>query len=251
MAGSSLRQVAIRGHDAPALAARVAALDWERLAAELDRDGHALTAKLLTRDECRAIARGYADETLFRSRVVMASHGFGQGEYRYFAYPLPQSVAALRAALYPPLAAVANRWNERLGVATRYPAARAAFLARCHAAGQRRPAPLLLHYGPGDYNCLHQDLYGECVFPLQTAVLLSQPGEEFTGGEFVLTERRPRRQSRVEVVPLAQGDAVLFAVHHRPVAGSRGAYRAELRHGVSHLRSGERLTLGIIFHDGR
>ena len=206
---------------------------------------------LLTPGECQHIARCYADDELFRSRVVMSRHGFGRGEYRYFAYPLPQSVAALRAAFYPPLAMLANRWNEQLRVAARYPLAHEEFVARCREAGQTRPTPLLLQYGAGDYNCLHQDLYGECVFPLQVAILLSQPGADFTGGEFIITEQRPRLQSRAEVVPLRRGDAVVFAVHHRPVAGARGVFRVNLRHGVSRIRSGHRHTLGVIFHDAR
>jgi hypothetical protein len=181
----------------------------------------------------------------------MGRHGFGQGEYKYFSYPLPQTIAALRSAFYPHLAVLANRWNEKLGVATRYPAAHAQFLARCHEAGQRRPTPLLLQYGADDYNCLHQDLYGDCVFPLQLAILLSQPAEDFTGGEFVITEQRPRMQSRAQVVPLRQGDAVIFAVHHRPMPGTRGVYRVNLRHGVSRIRSGQRHTLGVIFHDAK
>jgi hypothetical protein len=193
----------------------------------------------------------YADARHFRSRVVMQRHGFGQGEYQYFSYPLPDIVAQLRATLYPRLVGVANAWNEAMGIDVRYPPKHADFLARCHEAGQQRPTPLLLQYGPGDYNCLHQDLYGEHVFPIQVAVLLSRPGEDFTGGEFVLTEQRPRMQSRPEVVPLRQGDAVVFAVHHRPVQGSRGFYRVNMRHGVSTLRSGHRHTLGIIFHDAQ
>ena len=206
---------------------------------------------LLTRSECQRIARCYSDDELFRSRVVMSRHGFGRGEYRYFAYPLPQSVAALRAAFYPPLAVLANRWNEQLRVGARYPLAHEEFVACCRGAGQTRPTPLLLQYGAGDYNCLHQDLYGECVFPLQVAILLSQPGADFTGGEFIITEQRPRLQSRAEVVPLRQGDAVIFAVHYRPVAGARGVFRVNLRHGVSRVRSGTRHTLGVIFHDAR
>jgi hypothetical protein len=181
----------------------------------------------------------------------MARHGFGRGEYKYFAYPLPETIAALRTALYSPLAEIANRWNEAMGIAVRYPREHAAFLSRCHKAGQGKPTPLLLQYGPGDYNCLHQDLYGEHVFPLQATVLLSQPGKDFAGGEFVLTEQRPRMQSRAEVVPLGQGEAVIFPVHHRPVAGTRGTYRVNMRHGVSRLRSGHRHTLGIIFHDAK
>ena len=235
----------------PGIAGRVRALDWHRLSQDLDAHGNAMIEGLLTRSECRRIAHWYADDSLFRTRVVMSRHGFGRGEYRYFSYPLPQSVAALRAEFYPPLAVLANRWNERLGVAARYPMAHEEFVARCRTAGQTRPTPLLLQYGVGDYNCLHQDLYGECVFPLQVAMLLSQPGVDFSGGEFIITEQRPRLQSRAEVVPLRQGDAVVFAVHHRPVAGTRGVYRVNLRHGVSRVRTGHRHTLGVIFHDAR
>jgi hypothetical protein len=230
---------------------RVAALDWPQVERDLDAYGNATLEGLLTPEECAMLAGLYADEARFRSRVVMARHGFGRGEYQYFAYPLPELVAGLRAALYPPLAQVANRWNEALRIDVRYPPDHASFLERCHRAGQERPTPLLLQYGPGDYNCLHQDLYGEHVFPLQVAILLAEPGRDFTGGEFVLAEQRPRLQSRPEVVPLRQGDAVAFAVHHRPVEGSRGSYRVTLRHGVSRLRSGHRHTLGIIFHDAR
>jgi hypothetical protein len=235
----------------PGLAGRVRGLDWHRLSQDLDAHGNAMIEGLLTRCECQRIAHWYADDSFFRARVVMSRHGFGRGEYRYFAYPLPQSVAALRAAFYPPIAVLANRWNERLRVGARYPMAHEEFAARCRAAGQTRPTPLLLQYGAGDYNCLHQDLYGECVFPLQVAILLSQPGADFTGGEFIVTEQRPRLQSRAEVVPLCQGDAVIFAVHHRPVAGARGEYRVNLRHGVSRVRTGQRHTLGVIFHDAR
>jgi hypothetical protein len=230
-------------------AARLAALRWPALERELDVHGYAVIGGLLTPAECRALASLYGDDALFRSRVVMARHGFGSGEYRYFAYPLPATVAALRAALYPPLARIANRWNERLGAGHRFPEQHDEFLTRCHAAGQVRPTPLLLDYGEGDYNCLHQDLYGEHVFPLQATVLLSTPGADFAGGELVLTEQRPRRQSRVEVVPLGQGDAAIFATAQRPVAGARGTYRVNMRHGVSRVRSGSRRTLGIIFHD--
>ena len=233
------------------VADRVAALDWPRISTDLDNYGNAVIDNLLSAAECRRIARWYADDALFRSRVVMASHGFGRGEYRYFSYPLPQIVATLRAALYPPLVPVANRWSERLRAQVRYPSAHAHLLERCREVGQTRPTPLLLQYGAGDYNCLHQDLYGECVFPLQVTVLLSQPGEDFTGGEFIMTEQRPRMQSRPEVVPLRRGDAVIFAVHHRPIAGARGPYRVNLRHGVSRIRSGHRHTLGVIFHDAR
>ena len=231
------------------VAARVAALDWAKISAELDAHGCATTGVLLGEEECAALAAGYASDVLFRSRVVMARHGFGRGEYKYFAYPLPPTVAALREALYLPLAAIANRWNEVMGIDLHYPREHASYLARCHAAGQRRPTPLLLQYGPGDYNCLHQDLYGDLVFPLQVAFLLSRPRKDFTGGELVLTEQRPRMQSRAEVVPLAQGEGVIFPVHHRPVRGTRGSYRVNMRHGVSRLRSGHRHTLGIIFHD--
>jgi hypothetical protein len=226
-------------------------LDCSRLAQGLDSHGNAIIERLLTPSECGTVSDWYSDDRLFRSRVVMSSHGFGRGEYKYFAYPLPPLVAKLRAALYPQLAPLANRWNERLRVAARYPADHAQFLARCHEAGQTRPTPLLLAYGAGDYNCLHQDLYGECIFPLQVAILLSQPGQDFTGGEFIITEQRPRMQSRPEAVPLRRGDAVVFAVHHRPVSGTRGVYRVSLRHGVSRVRSGRRHTLGIIFHDAR
>jgi hypothetical protein len=225
-----------------------ARVNWTQITADLGAQGWA-TAPLLSPDQCAQIAGYYDDDARFRSRVVMQRHGYGQGEYRYFSYPLPDPVQALREALYPPLAEVANRWNERLGVATRFPATLAEMLDRCHAAGQLRPTPLLLTYGPGDYNCLHQDLYGEHVFPLQAAVLLDAPGRDFTGGEFVLVEQRPRQQSRAQVVPLAQGDAVIFAVRERPAEGSRGVHRRQLRHGVSTLRSGQRRTMGIIFHD--
>jgi hypothetical protein len=224
---------------------------WTETLAELHHQGSAIIPQLLSASECEALVRLYPDGRHFRSRVVMQQHGFGRGEYQYFSYPLPETVARLRATLYPELVGVANAWNEAMGMEVRYPEDHASFLARCHAAGQQRPTPLLLRYGPGDYNCLHQDLYGEHVFPIQVAVLLSRPGEDFTGGEFVLTEQRPRMQSRPEVVPLAQGDAVVFAVHHRPVQGSRGVYRVNMRHGVSRLRAGHRYTLGVIFHDAQ
>ena len=219
------------------------------LATELDAHGHAVVPGLLAAPECRALAELYDREELFRSRIVMESHGFGRGEYKYFAYPLPSRVGSLREVLYPQLVPIANGWHERLGIAARFPDAHADFLARCHAAGQPRPTPLLLRYGEGDYNCLHQDLYGEHVFPLQIAVLLSDPERDFTGGELVMTEQRPRMQSRAMVVPLRLGDGVVFAVNHRPVTGTRGDYRVQMRHGVSRLRSGHRHTLGIIFHD--
>jgi hypothetical protein len=218
---------------------------------DLDDRGYAVLPGLLTPDECGALAALYDDDARFRSRVVMARHNFGRGEYKYFSYPLPPAIADRRTALYPPLAAIANRWHGAMGVATRFPADHAAFLKRCHDAGQTRPTPLLLRYDSGDYNCLHQDLYGEHVFPIQATVLLSAPNRDFTGGEFVLTEQRPRMQSRAEIVPLTQGDAVLFAVNQRPVQGTRGFYRVTMRHGVSRIRSGRRLTLGIIFHDAR
>ena len=228
---------------------RIAALDWDAVAASLDREGWAVLPGLLSGVECEDTAALYARDEGFRSHVHMARHGFGRGEYRYFSYPLPPLVAALRGELYPHLASIANRWHERMGMAVRFPAEHAEFLARCHDAGQRRPTPLLLQYGAGDYNCLHQDLYGEHVFPLQAVVLLSAPEGDFAGGEFVLTEQRPRMQSRVAVVPLAKGDAVVFAVNVRPVRGSRGDYRVAMRHGVSEIRSGRRHTLGVIFHD--
>jgi uncharacterized protein len=242
-----------RGPCAPAagIGERVAVLDWAAIAASLDAHGCATTGPLLSPAECASLADTYALDEPFRSRVVMARHGFGRGEYKYFAYPLPETVAALRAALYPPLAAIANRWNEAMGIAVRRPDDHAAYLTRCHKAGQVKPTPLLLQYGAGDYNCLHQDLYGEHVFPLQVTILLSRPGADFAGGEFVLTEQRPRMQSRAEVVPLGQGEAVIFPVHHRPVQGTRGTYRVTMRHGVSRLRSGRRHTLGIIFHDAK
>ncbi|MCC2973256.1 2OG-Fe(II) oxygenase [Massilia sp. IC2-476] len=224
-------------------------IDWEGVSADLDAYGCALIRGLLAPQDCAAAAALYDRPALFRSRVVMERHGFGRGEYQYFAYPLPAPLAALRASLYPPLARIANRWQAALGSDTRFPDAHADYLARCHAAGQLKPTPLLLRYREGDYNCLHQDLYGELVFPLQVAVLLSRPGEDFEGGEFVLTEQRPRMQSRAEVVPLQQGDAVVFAVNQRPVQGTRGVYRVAMRHGVSRLRRGTRHTLGIIFHD--
>ncbi|WP_338144375.1 2OG-Fe(II) oxygenase [Neoroseomonas marina] len=227
----------------------IATLDWPRIAADLDAFGCATTGPLLTPEDCAALAALYDREDGFRSRIVMARHGFGRGEYKYFANPLPAPVTALREGFWPHLAPVANRWNEALDLAPRFPARHADFLARCHAAGQLRPTPLLLRYEAGDYNCLHQDLYGEHVFPLQVAILLSEPGRDFTGGEFVLTEQRPRMQSRAEAVPLRQGEGVIFAVHHRPVRGTRGTYRVTLRHGVSRIRSGRRHTLGVIFHD--
>src|SRR5271157_3669096 len=233
------------------IGARVEAIDWAQIAGELDTQGCAVLRGLLQPDECGAIAALYPDDGRFRSRVVMGRHGFGRGEYKYLAYPLPELIAQLRPALYARLHDVANRWNEAMGIEIRYPENYDAFLKRCHDAGQTRPTPLLLQYGAGDYNCLHQDLYGEHVFPLQVAILLSEPGRDFTGGEFVLTEQRPRMQSRAEVVPLCQGDAVAFAVHVRPVQGTRGFYRVNMRHGVSRIRTGHRHTLGVIFHDAK
>jgi hypothetical protein len=228
---------------------RVEALGWTDLATHLDGYGWAIAPRILTPDECGALAALYEDDRLFRRHIVMARHGFGQGEYKYFDYPLPGLVAELRTALYARLAPLGTRWSAALGDEVRYPAGHADFLARCHGAGQTRPTPLLLRYGVGDYNCLHQDLYGEHVFPFQVAFLLADPGRDFTGGEFVLTEQRPRMQSRAEVVPLGLGDGVIFAVRHRPVRGARGVYRVNLRHGVSRIRSGRRHTIGIIFHD--
>jgi hypothetical protein len=231
--------------------ARVEAIDWTQANRDLDTQGCAVLNGLLSHDECRELAALYPDDARFRSRVVMGRHGFGRGEYKYFSYPLPELIAQLRPALYGRLREVANRWNEAMSIEIRYPPNHEEFLQRCHAAGQTRPTPLLLQYGSGDYNCLHQDLYGEHVFPLQVAILLSEPGRDFTGGELVLTEQRPRMQSRAEVVPLAQGDAVAFAVHVRPVNGTRGFYRVNMRHGVSRIRSGHRHTLGVIFHDAK
>jgi len=224
-------------------------IDWQRVSEELDSVGCAVIPGLLDAEACRGYVDGYADGARYRSRVVMERHGFGRGEYQYFGYPLPAALARMRDGLYPPLARIANRWQAALGLEARFPAQHGEFLARCHAAGQCRPTPLILRYREGDYNCLHQDLYGEHVFPLQVAILLARPGHDFTGGELVLTEQRPRMQSRVEVVTLGQGDGVVFAVNQRPVNGTRGAYRVSMRHGVSRLRSGTRHTLGIIFHD--
>jgi hypothetical protein len=224
-------------------------LDWPGITTALNTDGFAIAPKLLSPNDCAGLRGLYTDDSAFRSTITMARHGFGRGEYRYFRYPLPATVQRLRESLYPPLAAIANTWMERLRDTRRYPASHAAYRDQCHAAGQQRPTPLLLKYGPGDYNCLHQDLYGEEVFPIQVAILLSQPDDDFTGGEFVLTEQRPRRQSKVSVAPLTQGDAVIFAVNQRPVTGTRGIYRATMRHGVSEVRSGDRYTLGVIFHD--
>lgn len=231
--------------------ARLGRYDWDAILSTLDANGSAVLAGLLTSNECRDLVALYDGEPLFRSRIVMARHGFGSGEYKYFSYPLPTLIAGLRGALYARFAPLANDWNVAMKVARRYPETHSAFLEECHAAGQQRPTPLLLKYGPGDYNCLHQDVYGEHLFPIQVAVLLAEPARDFIGGEFVLTEQRPRMQSRAEVVSLKQGDAVAFAVNDRPVKGTKGFYRVKMRHGVSRLRSGNRHTLGIIFHDAK
>jgi len=232
-------------------AIRVQTIDWAPVSRDLDAQGSAVIERLLSPDECQALAALYPKDGMFRSRIVMERHGFGRGEYKYFKYPLPDLIAALRTAIYPHLVPIANRWNNAMNIDVRYPEEHADFIERCHRAGQVRPTPLLLQYGTDDYNCLHQDLYGEHVFPLQLTILLSNPDKDFTGGEFVMTEQRPRMQSRPMVVPLRQGDGVVFAVHNRPVQGNRGAYRVNLRHGVSRIRSGHRYTLGIIFHDAR
>jgi hypothetical protein len=234
----------------PSIAQRIESFNWDTINTELDAYGAAVLGPLLSPDQCKTLIR-YDNEGLYRSRVVMARHGFGRGEYKYLTYPLASVIAELRESLYPYLAEIANRWNEAMGIDVRYPAQHEAFKARCHAAGQTKPTPLILKYGAGDYNCLHQDIYGEHVFPLQIAFLLSKPSEEFTGGEFTLTEQRPRMQSRVEVVPLGQGMGVIFPVHHRPVKGARGTYRVNMRHGVSRVHSGQRFTMGVIFHDAK
>jgi len=245
------RSAALKKQADGTFAARLDDVDWGTMARDLDAHGCAVIGPLLTPEECASLAARYPEDKPFRSRVIMARHGFGKGEYKYFAYPLPEPIAELRTGLYPHLAEIANRWNEAMGIDVRYPDDHADYLERCHKAGQGRPTPLLLQYGPGDYNCLHQDLYGENVFPLQATVLLSQPDKDFSGGEFVLTEQRPRMQSRAEVVPLRQGEVVIFPVHHRPVQGTRGVYRVNMRHGVSRLREGRRHTLGVIFHDAK
>jgi hypothetical protein len=247
--GILIREARVELPDVTNAVSRVKLLDWARMGEELNESGNAVLKGILTPRECEALASLYASDDNFRSRVVMARHGFGRGEYKYFSYPLPDIIQGLRTALYDNLAPIANQWNQAMGTDVRYPREHADFIQRCHDAGQLRPTPLLLKYGTEDYNCLHQDLYGEHVFPIQVAFLLSEPQRDFTGGEFVLTEQRPRMQSRPEVVPLRQGDAVAFAVHHRPVQGTRGTYRVNLRHGVSRLRSGQRYTVGIIFHD--
>jgi hypothetical protein len=242
-------QSSVLNEPARPLDQRVNAIDWPDVHEQLDAHGAATIERLLTPAECGLLASLYCDDAAFRSRVVMARHGFGQGEYRYFRYPLPPLIAQLRTTFYPRLVPIANRWHEAMGLPVRFPARHDAFIARCHAAGQSRPTPLLLQYGAGDYNCLHQDLYGEHVFPLQLVLLLSEPQRDFDGGEFVMTEQRPRAQSRAMALPLRQGDAALIAVRHRPVHGARGFYRVNLRHGVSRVRSGQRHTAGIIFHD--
>jgi hypothetical protein len=229
----------------------VKTVDWERVGRDLDSEGSAVIQGLLSPDACKTVAGVYPNDDIFRSHIIMSRHGFGRGEYKYFSYPLPDLIAGLRTAVYPHLVPIANRWNEVMRIDIRYPAEHADYIECCHQAGQTRPTPLLLQYGAGDYNCLHQDLYGEHVFPLQLAILLSEPGKDFTGGEFVMTEQRPRMQSRPIVVPLRQGDGAVFAVHHRPVQGARGTYRVNLRHGVSRIRSGHRHTVGIIFHDAK
>jgi uncharacterized protein len=235
----------------PDIAGRIDGIDWTQTTADLDTQGCAVLKGLLTPDECRALAALYPQDKIFRSRIVMGRHGFGRGEYKYFAYPLPLPITELRPLLYERLQLIANRWNETMGIDIQYPESHDAFLARCHKAGQLRPTPLLLQYSEGDYNCLHQDLYGEHVFPLQVVILLSEPGRDFDGGEFVLTEQRPRMQSRADVVPLRQGDGAVFAVHVRPTQGTRGFYRVNMRHGVSRIRSGHRHTVGVIFHDAK
>jgi uncharacterized protein len=238
-----------RQPNAKALADPLATIDWDEIAVSLDERGYATISALLSAEICRDLAALYPREEVFRSRVVMQRHNFGRGEYKYLRYPLPEPVQELRQAIYPHLAPIANAWRERLREEAHFPSSLDAYLTQCHRAGQQRPTPLILKYGPGDYNCLHQDLYGDLVFPLQLTILLSAPGQDFAGGEFLLVEQRPRAQSRGEVVPLRQGEAVIFAVHHRPVQGTRGPYRVTMRHGVSRLRSGQRYTLGIIFHD--
>jgi hypothetical protein len=241
----------IRAPLSPEADERIAGLDWARITAELDERGAAATGPVLTPAECKNLAAGYETDSTFRSRIVMARHGFGRGEYKYYAYPLPEPIPMLRAALYRRLAPLANRWEQALGREGSYPPTHAQYLARCHEAGQTRPTPLLLRYREGDYNCLHQDLYGDLFFPLQAVFLLSEPERDFAGGELVLTEQRPRMQSRVEVVPLRRGEGAIFAVNQRPVQGARGPYRVTMRHGVSRLRAGTRFTLGVIFHDAR
>jgi hypothetical protein len=248
MARASTRRVE-RSAAGPAIAPQIDALAWHTMATALDERGYAVTGPLLDADACAALIDAYSDAKRFRSRIVMQRHAFGRGEYQYFDYPLPPVVTELRQALYPHLAPLANRWNEQLGLDTRFPPSLQTYLKQCHAAGQTRPTPLMLKYGADDFNCLHQDLYGPFVFPLQATILLSDPEHDFSGGEFLLVEQRPRAQSRAEVVPLRRGEAVIFAVNHRPVQGARGFYRGALRHGVSRVRTGRRYSLGIIFHD--
>jgi uncharacterized protein len=248
---SRTRAASIPAPPGDSLVQRFGGAEWDRIESDLDGQGFAVIDRLLGADDRRALISLYAHDRLFRKHVIMAMHGYGRGEYKYFDYPLPDLVAGLRTAAYPRLAQGANRWNADLGIDIRYPAKHGDFIERCHAAGQTRPTPLLLHYGPGDFNCLHQDIYGEHVFPLQMAILLSEPGREFSGGEFILTEQRPRMQSRATVVPLREGDAVIFPVRHRPAKGARGFYRLNVKHGVSELKTGERFTLGIIFHDAK
>ena len=231
------------------MTARVKAFDWARVAQDLDSQGHAVLKRLLLPRECQDLAALYVDDDRFRTRIVMARHNFGSGEYKYFSYPLPGIVEALRTSVYPHLVPAANRWNQAMNIDVQYPVEHVEFLKRCHEAGQTRPTPLLLQYNADDYNCLHQDLYGEHVFPLQLAILLSEPGQDFEGGEFVMTEQRPRMQSKAMVVPLRQGDGLIWAVHHRPLQGTHGVYRVNMRHGVSRVRSGQRHTVGIVFHD--
>jgi len=245
----SVRETVGQSSEASRAVARIESLNWPQITNELNDQGSSLLKNVLTAEECVSLSHLYPNEDGFRSRVVMGRHGFGRGEYKYFSYPLPGIIQGMRTALYHELAPIANHWNKSMGIEVQYPKEHAEFIQRCHDAGQSRPTPLLLQYGTGDYNCLHQDLYGEHVFPIQVAFLLSEPGQDFDGGEFVLTEQRPRMQSRPEIVPLRQGDAVAFAVHHRPVQGTRGTYRVNLRHGVSRLRSGHRHTAGVIFHD--
>jgi uncharacterized protein len=240
---------AFPGTGSAVIQTRVDAVDWAKVHADLDAQGWSIAPKLLTHAEADSTARLYQQEGVFRSQVVMARHGFGRGEYKYFSYPLPPLIEALRTAAWPHLVPVANQWHSRMNNDVRFPPDHAAFLDRCHQAGQVRPTPLLLEYGPEDYNCLHRDLYGEHVFPLQIAILLDQPGEDFLGGEFVMTEQRPRMQTRAMVLPLRKGDAAIFAVNSRPVKGTRGDYQVKLNHGVSKLYSGKRHTVGVIFHD--
>lgn len=247
----SIQEAGLPVQDASQGASKVGLLNWQQIAADLNETGNSLLKGILSARECETLASLYGCEELFRSRIMMSRHGFGRGEYRYFRYPLPEILQELRSSFYERLVPIANQWNQAMGIETRYPAKHPDFIERCHKAGQLRPTPLLLQYGTGDYNCLHQDLYGEHAFPIQVAFLLSEPDKDFTGGEFVLTEQRPRMQSRPEVVPLRQGDAVAFAVHRRPVQGQRGVYRVNLRHGVSRLRSGQRYTVGVIFHDAK